>query len=182
MNEPYREPAAIEPLRRWPLRTSRRYRAGKAVAIGLSVAIPLLFLGRLGRFAGAHPLILLAVLLLGLPAVALIASFVQGRDAETVARQGAELRLYPDRLEVPRPRRDDEGAVDVFPLGDTSIAVDHARMSFNFVVTADVKVAFLVSGERTRRLSSGLFADDEAFEAFVADVRRVQGGHALPPP
>lgn len=177
----YRHAPDDPPLRRWPLRTSARHIAGRAMLVALTIAVPVLLLGRVGRIAWAHPFVVLALVVLGFPAAALAASYLQGRDAEAIARGRGEAKLFDDRIEIPRPRHDDEGEVDVFPLSSTSIAVDHFRTSINFIVTTDVKIAFLVSGGKTRRLSSRLFADEEAFEQFIADIRRLQGGQALPP-
>jgi len=171
----YREPAEAAPLYVWPVRRSLVSRVVRVVGVTLAV------LGTLVVLLGARDFrwtLLFYSILAAFPGLLLLMVHGSAGSADAVAGGRGEIRLFEDRLEVPRPRRDDSGAVEVFRLEELDIELSELAMSFNLVFTSVVRVAELRAGGSKRRISSRLFASDAAFAEFVDVVDHVR--HRLP--
>jgi hypothetical protein len=174
----YREPAEAAPLRVWRVRMRLSSRVVRAIGwllvwIGvLTVAVAALGSG------GFRWTLLFYAAVAALPGLLVLMAHGAVGAADAVAGGAGEIRLFEDRLEVPRAQRDEHGRVDVFRLDDLEIELSELAMSFNLVFTAVVQVAELRSGSARRRVSSRLFESDEAFAEFVDTVDHVR--HRLP--
>ena len=179
----YRNRGLVAPMRSWTLSTSGTPTVAMALFAILAVAAPVWFLSELpsrilAQLADAR--LLAMTLLTAVPGLIGCAVVWWGRDADSVVGGRAELRLFDENLEVPRPRRGGTPH-DVFELKSLAVRVDHVRVRVNFILTNEIMVAVLRDGERERRLSSRLFVDMQELQSFVEDVRRAQRGEPLAP-
>jgi hypothetical protein len=172
----YREAASPVPLRVWPIRTHVWSRVGKTLAILVAVGGAMLVLAfTAGHFRWTVPFFALVATLPGLLWLMLHDA---GGASDLVAGGRGEIRLFEDRVEVPRAALNDRRYVDVFPLADLSVSVSETRVSLNLVMTTTFQVAELRAGALRRRVSSRLFESEAAFAAFLADLQHVR--HRLP--
>lgn len=172
MTGPYRE--EIEPpLARYPLRTS--WQAYMPTVLGVLL---LAGFGWLVYLVGRHALSAVGLMLAAI-GVALVAMGLYGVRALRVAGGRGELRIFRDRIELPRP------------YGSQSLVIpkDHLRlmvtqqvvrfMLFGVIPAGEMNRGFLLTVAYpggSRVLSDRLFQSQDIAQAAVDDLERLRAG------
>ena len=167
---PYRQ---TEPVRTWTLRTSKQWSVLGVAGAALGVGGPLWLALETWHFRVGIPI---GYVLVALPGLAIIAVWKFGGDGYRVHGGHGPMRLYPDRLEIPRARKT---GCDVMALNDLAMGWTRYRVRFNFVAVNEVLVLELRAGALCRTISERIVGGERELERIADDIGRMQRGEPL---
>ena len=116
--------------------------------------------------------------LVAVPGLLLLAMWAWAGDGYRVHAGRAEMRLFGDRLEVPRARH---AGVDVLPLANLSMRFVRTRGHVDFIPVSDVLVLHLDSAHGSRQIAHHLVGSPELLERIAEDIARTQRGEPPTP-
>lgn len=119
-----------------------------------------------------------ATVLVAVPGLFALAMWQFAGDGYRVHGGRGEMRLFEDRLEIPRARRP---GVDVLPLATLSMDFLNVRGKVNFVPVSDVLVLNLRSLDCRREIAHHLVGSDDDLRRLAEDIGRVQRGEPPTP-
>jgi len=119
-----------------------------------------------------------AYVLVAIPGLLALAIWAWGGDGYRVHAGRAEMRLFGDRLEVPRARH---AGVDVLPLTNLSMSFVSVRGRIDFIPVSDVLVLHLDSAHCRRHIAHHLVGSHEALRRIAEDIARTQRGESPTP-
>jgi hypothetical protein len=116
--------------------------------------------------------------LVALPGLFAIAMWAWAGDGYRVHGGRGEMRLYEDRLEVPRARRP---GVEVLPLTGLSMRFLTIQGRVDFIPVSEVLVLNLDSAHGRRAIAHHLVGGPEALRRVAEDIARAQRGEPPTP-
>lgn len=156
---PYRQ---TQPICSWTLATSSGWKLVLPLGVLLAVGGP----AWLWMSSGPH-FWLEGYALTALPGLGVVAVALLGGDGYRVHGGQAEMRLFPDRLEVPRTRAP---GFDVLPLATLRLRWTRFKGYVNFVPVTETLVLHLESGGVSRAISQRLVGGQPALEQIALEI------------
>jgi len=156
---PYRE---TQPICSWTLATSSGWKTLLPLGVLLAVGGPAwLWMGT------GHYFWLEGYALTALPGLAVVAVALFGGEGYRIHGGLAEMRLFPDRLEIPRTRAP---GFDVLPLATLRMNFNRFRGYVYFLPVTETLTLRLVSGGVSRAISQRLVGGQRALQQMAVEI------------
>ncbi len=156
---PYRE---TQPICRWTLSTSSAWKLVLPLGVLLALGGPAWLWMQTGLHSWTE-----GYLLTALPGLAIVAVALFGGEGYRIHGGRAEMRLFPDRLEIPKAR---SAGFDVLQLATLRLSWTRFKGYVNFIPVTETLILHLDSAGVSRAVSQRLVGGQPALEQIALEI------------